>query len=401
MKKMSFEFKLSVIAIGAIALLCLTLQVYFQDYQKISREIDSFNNIYQRASLLNQIVITSQQAEFSQQSYLLNNTEQELSHYYEASFKLPVLIDKINSAFSDRPSETANLALLTRLINQKHAQLREQVKAFQENGILGTELMKQGATEDITRKIINITNSMLSNESMLLQEEQNLHNIRSQLQIKLYLVGSVVVLAILAICMSLIIKEVRENRKLAQQLEHNATHDFLTGLPNRSFFVQSLKHTLSRAKRENTLAALFFLDLNGFKAINDTYGHEIGDLVLIRVAEKLRSTMRDSDVLSRLGGDEFVILAPKINQADEIAIISQKIEAALESLSLPFLKEKNLSTSIGFALIPDDGETAEILLAKADGHMYEHKKASKQTGAPIAAQHTAHNQSIPMEKNDI
>ncbi|PZP40062.1 MAG: hypothetical protein DI585_02230, partial [Pseudomonas fluorescens] len=75
--------------------------------------------------------------------------------------------------------------------------------------------------------------------------------------------------------------------------------------------------------------------------------------------------------------------------------------AALESLSLPFLKEKNLSTSIGFALIPDDGETAEILLAKADGHMYEHKKASKQTGAPIAAQHTDHNQSIPMEKNDI
>ena len=172
-----------------------------------------------------------------------------------------------------------------------------------------------------------------------------------------------------------IIAERRRRARLAQKLEREANHDPLTLLPNRRFFLEWLAYALAQARRDGSVVALLYLDLDGFKAVNDRYGHRRGDAVLAAIAERLRATKREGDVLARLGGDEFALAAPNARDGRELAALGERLLASLADTSPPKLADVPLGASIGIAFFPDDADDVPGLIAAADAAMYAAKHA--------------------------
>lgn len=160
----------------------------------------------------------------------------------------------------------------------------------------------------------------------------------------------------------------------ANALEHQALHDTLTGLPNRALLHDRLKQSILASQREHAPFALFLMDLDRFKEVNDTLGHQAGDVILQQTATRLREAVRESDTVARLGGDEFAVVLPKVD-VDGAVLIAEKI---LRTLQEPFVVENRtlpIGASIGIALFPSHGEDAASLLSRADVAMYAAKHA--------------------------
>lgn len=165
------------------------------------------------------------------------------------------------------------------------------------------------------------------------------------------------------------------------QLVHLAHHDALTGLPNRLLLGSRLEHAIERARRENAELAVLFLDMDRFKTVNDSLGHEVGDQLLVAVAERLKKgVLREEDTLGRLGGDEFLILLENIGSSMAAAKVAQKL---LGALGQPFVlasgHELFIQASIGICLFPADGDRAEILIRNADTAMFRAKEQGRNT----------------------
>lgn len=163
-------------------------------------------------------------------------------------------------------------------------------------------------------------------------------------------------------------------RKSEDELRHSATHDALTGLPNRSHFMERLNFELDRARRTNTEVAVAFLDLDKFKSVNDTLGHDTGDRLLQLVSQRVRARIRSSDTVGRLGGDEFALVLADLS-SDPVP--TELLDRIMDSLSRPYEVNGKLlrcAPSLGIARYPSDGVDAETLLANADHAMYEAKR---------------------------
>lgn len=176
---------------------------------------------------------------------------------------------------------------------------------------------------------------------------------------------------------SVIARDVTERRKMEAIIQHQAHHDPLTDLPNRQLFMDFLGREVIQARRNDTRLALLFLDLNGFKQVNDTMGHNCGDRLLQEVAHRLRSCIRESDIVARLGGDEFTVLMPVLTHRDDVGIVLKKILGVFET---PFILNNvavNTTTSIGVCMFPEDGENGEELIQKADIAMYDAKASGR------------------------
>jgi diguanylate cyclase (GGDEF)-like protein/PAS domain S-box-containing protein len=170
-----------------------------------------------------------------------------------------------------------------------------------------------------------------------------------------------------------IFRDMTERNLIEARLNHLAHHDSLTGLPNRLLFVDRLTHELAQARRAKQHVGLLFLDLDGFKAVNDTLGHNAGDVLLKAVAQRLVTSVRASDTIARLGGDEFTVILHDMNLVDGAAVVAQKI---LHALSQPFVLEGHqisVTASIGITVYPLDSESVEGLLKSADAAMYRAK----------------------------
>jgi diguanylate cyclase (GGDEF)-like protein/PAS domain S-box-containing protein len=179
------------------------------------------------------------------------------------------------------------------------------------------------------------------------------------------------------------IRDVTERKVYEETLRRKATHDELTGLPNRWLFGLQLNQALAQAKRSGRHVAVMFLDLDGFKAVNDSFGHSVGDELLIMVSQRLRAAVREIDTLARLGGDEFAILLSDLESTDEAVNVAKKL---LFLLDQPHRFEQrkqqlHISGSIGLAFYPDDAQGSENLLRFADLAMYQAKRAGRGTYA--------------------
>jgi diguanylate cyclase (GGDEF)-like protein/PAS domain S-box-containing protein len=171
--------------------------------------------------------------------------------------------------------------------------------------------------------------------------------------------------------------EIYDRKQAEERAQHLADHDPLTGLPNRRLLEDRLGQAIARGGRTQKPTAVMFVDLDHFKAINDTLGHAVGDLVLKEVAERLVRQLRSADTVCRLGGDEFVVVLPEIARASDAAPVAQKI---LEAVAQPFRvedRELQISASIGISVFPDDGAEAETLIRNADAAMYHAKETGR------------------------
>ena len=169
------------------------------------------------------------------------------------------------------------------------------------------------------------------------------------------------------------LRDITERRQIQEHLINVAKYDELTGLVNRTEFLESLKQAATRARRDAHFFGVLYLDLDHFKDINDTLGHPVGDQILKLVADRLRSTVRESDTVARFGGDEFAVLAAELQEPTGAGVLAMKLVAALQE---PFVIEGNVihtGTSIGIAIFDIDSPVVETLLAHADLAMYRAK----------------------------
>ena len=174
-----------------------------------------------------------------------------------------------------------------------------------------------------------------------------------------------------------ILRDITDRKQAEERIRSLAHYDSLTGLPNRALFYDRLSQAMGLAKRDRRALALLYLDLDRFKAVNDTLGHDAGDELLKDAAGRIRRQVRESDTVARLGGDEFTVILPKITSRDNAAEVSRKIVDVLRS---PFYlgnqkQEARIGTSIGIAIYPADARDMDALIKAADAAMYDAKQA--------------------------
>ncbi len=175
----------------------------------------------------------------------------------------------------------------------------------------------------------------------------------------------------------IVARDVTERRQEEQRTRYIAYHDPVTGLPNRTLFQDHLKQALHTASRTGGMLGVGFLDLDQFKEVNDTFGHDTADRLLVDVARRLQAALRDGDIVARQGGDEFLLLLPSIRTTEDA---TTRIERVLQSIREPFDldgREIHISSSVGLALYPHDGVDATTLVKNADMAMYQAKEAGR------------------------
>jgi diguanylate cyclase (GGDEF)-like protein/PAS domain S-box-containing protein len=176
-----------------------------------------------------------------------------------------------------------------------------------------------------------------------------------------------------------VVRNVTVARAMALQMAHFAQHDGLTGLPNRMLLHDRINQAIARASRHRKKVAVLFLDLDGFKHINDSLGHQIGDKLLQSIAKRLVDCLRASDTISRQGGDEFVVLLSELDRSDEAAPMARRILDAVAVAHSIGQHTLHVTTSIGLSVYPDDGLEAETLIKNSDIAMYQAKENGRQT----------------------
>ncbi len=198
------------------------------------------------------------------------------------------------------------------------------------------------------------------------------------------------------------VKQLEREAEEARQREHFlAFHDSLTGLPNRQLFNDRLQQAIMAAQRGRQTVAVLFLDLNGYKAINDSIGHSAGDLLLQMVSQRLKSCMRESDTVARLGGDEFAVIATSLSKAGDAEVIASRI---LQSLVEPFSVDGQacqIGASIGISVYPTDAGDVESVIKRADMAMYRAKRQDKNGYVLYARAHSSGTKDCVQIENDL
>jgi diguanylate cyclase (GGDEF)-like protein len=174
------------------------------------------------------------------------------------------------------------------------------------------------------------------------------------------------------------VKENITDKKLREEkIRHMAMHDILTGLPNRFLMRDRLESVLERTHRYGEMAALLFIDLDGFKHVNDSFGHKVGDEVLKETSRRILTSIRTADTACRIGGDEFLVILSKIENREKAGAVARRI---IEMISRPYKgcgDAQVIGASIGISIIPDDGSNIDELVSKADSAMYDVKHGGK------------------------
>jgi diguanylate cyclase (GGDEF)-like protein/PAS domain S-box-containing protein len=181
-------------------------------------------------------------------------------------------------------------------------------------------------------------------------------------------------------------RDVTDRKVIQQRIQHLAYHDNLTGLPNRSLLQDRLAHSIARAERTNRKVAVLFIDLDNFKNINDTLGHDVGDELLRQVARRLTECVRAEDTIARQGGDEFIVLLDGLDDGRGASLVAQKILNALRKAFVLSGTDQHVSGSVGIALFPEDGRDAQTLMKNADTAMFHGKTQGKNTYQYFTAQ---------------
>lgn len=216
---------------------------------------------------------------------------------------------------------------------------------------------------DMSGKVQNFESQVYRKDGGIIWISENARSVTNELGEILYYEGTV--------------EDITERRLYEEKIRHQAMHDSLTGLPNRYLLEDRLQQGINYAERYHTRLAVAFIDLDQFKHINDTLGHDAGDQLLLTVAERLSALVRDSDTVVRLGGDEFVILLSSVHKTEDITHTLQRVLASIaQPVTLNGL-DFNISCSIGVSIYPEDGVQANVLLKNADSAMYKAKQSGR------------------------
>lgn len=325
--------------------------------------------------VLNALTANMIDVETGERGYVITGNDDYLAPHEHGLAMVYRQRDELVGLLAGDPSEQARLANLSMRLDAKVAVSRANVLARRH----GFEAARARVLEGAGKREMDALREILDEISKA--QSEHLNELRSQRDAMMdelrrnMIIATVLFVVLLGYLHVYLLRMVGLMHETEQQLIHLASHDVLTGLPNRRLMLEHLGRAVQRCVRHKKIMALLFMDLNGFKPVNDKYGHEAGDEVLKQVAQRLSGTIRASDMVARLGGDEFVVLAEDIADKDDVCDIVRKITAEIKR---PFRliegSDVTISASIGVAIYPRDGEDTETLLRNADTAMYEAKR---------------------------
>ncbi|MCE1244282.1 diguanylate cyclase [Oryzomicrobium sp.] len=348
-------------------------RAYLESEQRILR-------INETLLALEQMLGNLRDAETGQRGYLLTGEAGYLEPYFRTVRHQEELATYLRDRLDDDPQWLPLLDEMDSLRREKMTELAFTIHLRNTKGLevamrvvdshQGKELM------DRLRVVIGLPYHTKRDE--LRQEIADSKERASQSRFSLMLFGGMTLLGLIGTYWA-VSQEIRSKRALGDRLAHEATHDALTGLPNRRYFMDWLVRLGAQSGRRGRPLALLFIDLDGFKAVNDRFGHEAGDAMLKEVALRFRRLVRESDVLARLAGDEFAVLMPEVASAQDAARLAQRLIDSLGmSVQRPLLADcpdARVGASIGIAMAV--GGDPDQLVAEADEAMYAAKAAGK------------------------
>lgn len=279
---------------------------------------------------------------------------------------------------ADNPAQQAHVASIEQPINRRFAYLEGQVERRAAGGFeaLQAAAISEGAAEMVL--IVETIKKMKDVERRLLAERVEMRQ-QNNKAVQISLISTIAIaIVLLTAIFGYMHRLWRKRREAETAALHLAQHDTLTGLPNRRLLTDRIHMSIENAKRYKTSIAVLCLDLDGFKHVNDTWGHDCGDVLLQQVGERLRKAVRSTDTVARTGGDEFVVVLAQLPLPAHSAFVASKIiKVVSEPYDLGNKREAIVGTSVGIALCPLHGATQNELLKHADEALYEAKRLGK------------------------
>lgn len=320
-------------------------------------------------------------AETGQRGYLITNNVTFLDPYYHARRNaigtMANLADKSRQFAEVRPLHASLQALIEKKFTIIETSFQIQVNAGSYSPHLA---LSQGHGKQVMDQIRAQIDEL---QRVLNRRETNL-NEEIQKFFKLTITGATLTFMVMISILSFayfrtvyLFDQAIANQREADWLEYQADHDVLTDIPNRRNFKQTLNRMIAMAERKPVSFALCYMDLDGFKRINDQHGHDIGDATLLTAIERFRDVLRESDFIARIGGDEFALIVEHYHDKSELDMLAQRlIQSLVADIVVKGIHVK-LGVSIGVAFFPQHGSSPDALLASADAAMYEAKRAGK------------------------
>lgn len=338
---------------------------------------------YEEAALLIETLDSTlhdmQDMESGQKEYLLTGKQKHLEPFNRASYLLNThLIALENAVYRSAPQDKDMTLRLREYATAKREELTVAIR-LRDEGNLDKALTIVNSEQDAmfmahSRELINDYSERYRAVQAGL-EEAMIARLSGAIGIFFLWVGSIA--GLIAVAFSRIRSAQKQLNRVAEQLNIDATHDTLTGLPNRRYLNDWLQHAIARGKRMNESVSALYIDLDGFSDVNNTYGHDMGDLALKWAGKMLKNCLRESDFLARLGGDEFIVItcAQSVEQLQKLA--ERLTNALLSSSPFENIPRGALGASIGIAVAPLHSSSHDQLVSKADQAMYEAKRAGK------------------------
>jgi diguanylate cyclase (GGDEF)-like protein len=335
--------------------------------------LEGYDHLFQIEETItgSQALVTAlMDAEAGQRNYLLDDSTAQLAAYRDALTRIDNDVALLDQTLSTDKILAGELPDLHRLKDQQLARLSAAIelhrtrslnRALVENFIAGDSENTARLRALINRVLIVQTADKFTVKDILAQ--------RAQRSLYSCVVLALIVLSLICFTYFLIYRQLTEKQLLTKRLTQEANHDPLTKLPNRVLLSDWLEYSMAQAQQIDAQLAVLYIDLDGFKPVNDRFGHRVGDTVLCEIARRFVNTARDSDLVARVGGDEFVILLPTIGTVEDAGILAGRLIEALHEPILPVLYDQIVGASIGIALYPADGRTADELLHQADQAM--------------------------------
>ncbi len=327
---------------------------------------------------ISRVLGTVKDAETGQRGFLITGKGEYLTPYHLAVAALDARLREARAALDALDQPTAALDEIEARAKSKFAEIENTIDVRQMRGF---DAARQIVTTDAGKDDVDRIRLLVQRIVTALDAEQGMEVALARERhqstvIGVWLLGTMTGLLFVASYL-VIAWEISQRHVLATELEQIANHDPLTRIPNRRFFDEWLGYALAQARRDGTHIGLLFIDIDGFKAINDRHGHKVGDTVLTEIARRFKDVSRESDVLARFGGDEFVLAAPNTQDRHELVHVAQRLIASLSNPRLPPLSDIAVGASIGVAFFPDDATDLRGLVTIADEAMYSAKRSGK------------------------
>lgn len=367
------------LAIAALMLTVALCAIFFAAYSLIQSNIheDKIEKLrYQILSLQSAL----DKAETGQRGYLLTSNHTFIETYQLGEAGIADAFGNLSNMLEEFPEFKSSFLKVAKLSDIKLHSMEASIQIQSNSGAYAPHLNSAKMGVNIMQQI----DQLLQQVDEKLYSEKTAIHLRTQRTLKQVVLGTVVLVSLIIVLMVFGYRKIiylfeiaAHSKTAAEGFSHDAFHDMLTQLPNRRYFETHLKRLITLNKRGHQAFALFYLDLDGFKAINDQYGHDAGDEALIFATERFKAALRESDFLARLGGDEFAVIIDQYFSLKELNGLSSRILRYLQQSFSVEGKACQLGVSIGISCYPDHGKDMDTLISAADGAMYAAKKAGK------------------------